>query len=132
MSIFVCSQKVFSRTAKVIVTVAFTTLLASCSSEPSASDIEGALRKQMEDEYVQAKRFAGGLGGNNADADEMMSAFEIKIADFEKIGCRPDGDKVHLCDVSFKISGGFMGKKGHEVAQPLRVARSDSRWIISR
>lgn len=116
-----------SLAATIAIVTSLSALLVSCSSEPSASEIEGAMQGQMKAEQAQMRAFAG----NNEAAQDILSAFSVQFTDFEKIGCREDGENAYLCDVRFTVTGGMAGKAGRDVTQPLRLVRSNDGWTLS-
>ncbi len=107
-------------------------VLVSCSGEPSASDIEAAINKAVDQQMKQAQSIAAGIGGNNATTNRMIEEMAISITDFDKIGCTADGEKAYRCDVRFKVSGGPLKEPPREVAQTVRVLDTDDGWVLMK
>lgn len=104
-------------------------LLASCSGEPSASDIEGAMTRAIEAQIKQAAGLAAGIGGSSEAASAMMEKMAVKISDFDKIGCTADGEKAYRCDVRYTVSGGPLNAAPRELAGTVRMVNTDDGWV---
>ncbi|MDF1609355.1 hypothetical protein PZ897_14305 [Hoeflea sp. YIM 152468] len=103
-------------------------LLAACSQEPSATDINKALNRAIREEQAQLKGLAAGLiGGDNPFGDLLA----IEVTDLEKIGCKESGDKAYVCDVRYTVKGGHFGNSGRSMAMPVRILNASDGWIAS-
>lgn len=115
---------------RVVMLAAAGLLLASCSGEPSASDIEGAMKQAIDAQMKQAAGLAAGIGGGNEAANRMMKEMAIEISDFDKIGCTADGEKTYRCDVRYSVSGGPMKVPPRPLAGTVRLASTDDGWVV--
>lgn len=107
-------------------------LLASCSGEPSASDISKALNSLIQQEQEQMKSLTAGLSaGLPGGANPLKDMMSIEVTDLEKIGCKEGGEKAYVCDVRYTIKGGMFGDNGRSMANPIRMLNSSSGWIAS-
>ncbi len=107
-------------------------LLASCSAEPSATDISKALNSMIQAEQRQLKGMtaglAAGLPGGKDPFSEMLS---IKVTELEKIGCSENGEKAYICDVRYTANGSMFGKEGRAVVTQLRMVNASDGWIAT-
>lgn len=115
---------------RVLVPGALAILLASCSGEPSESDIANALQKAMKAEREQLEALGAGLMGKSAP-NPMSDMLDIRIADVEKIGCQESGKNAYTCDVRYKVSGGLAGSAGRSMSAPVRMISASEGWVVS-
>ena len=87
-------------------------LLSGCSSEPSESDIENALKAQAAD-----PRFS-------TDAKAILATIKVK-----KLGCKPDDVTGYICTIEEKTEkAGFDGKKVR--IERARMIKGSEGWTI--
>jgi hypothetical protein len=107
-------------------------LLASCSGEPSASDISKALNGAIEAEQNQMKSLTAGLtAGLPSGASPVSEMMSIKVTDLEKIGCKESGEKAYVCDVRYTMKGGLFGDEGRAITTPIRMVKASDGWAAS-
>jgi hypothetical protein len=108
-------------------------LLASCSDEPSASDISKAMNASIQTEMQQVKALTAGLAAGlpSGTANPMDDLMSMQVSDLEKIGCSESGDNAYLCDVSYTLKGGIFGKKGKTMTAPVRMLNARDGWVAS-
>lgn len=92
--------------------------LAACSSEPSAGDIEQALRAKMEVGQLVAGEF---LGKKHA-ADLTFTLHDLK-----KIGCKSGESKtVYQCEAEVDATWPVFGRKKQTL--PFVLIKGDQGW----
>lgn len=103
--------------------------LSACSGEPSASDISNALQSALQNEKDQLYG-PGGMFGRSA-ANSFGDMVDFEISDFEKVGCKEDGENSYICNVSYTLSGGLFGKTRRPVAAPIHVVKASDGWTVA-
>jgi hypothetical protein len=105
-------------------------LLASCSGEPSATDISNALNGAIQAEQNQMKGMTAGFGGAGG-AKAISDMYSVQVSDLEKVGCKDSGENAFVCDVGYTVTGGMFGKSGRAMATPVRMIHAKSGWMVS-
>lgn len=76
--------------------------LSGCSGEPSSSDIEKAVRANVDQSNQQAKNFGGKFASDN---------LLTKVYGVKKVGCAAaQGSSGFNCDVEVDVSAPFVGR----------------------
>lgn len=95
--------------------------LAACGTGPSESDMNAAVKKQIEQSNQQLAAMGGMLGGAARGMAESMKVDAPKV---KKIGCKEDGQSAYRCDIE------VIGKQGQNVTSARFVKASDG-WVIT-
>lgn len=91
--------------------------LTACSGEPSQSDIETAIQKNIDESNEQIKSLAGG------------SDMKITLQSVKKINCVEAKDTGgYSCDVEIKATMPFIGEQ--QKTGNLRFIEKDGAWIV--
>jgi hypothetical protein len=94
--------------------------LVKGAAEPSASEIEKAVRADMDQSNQQEKNIGGGL-----IADNMLT----KVYGVKKLGCvAAQGASGFNCDVEIDVSAPFVGRS-KKVGQ-LRFVKGSDGWKV--
>jgi len=109
-------RKTVVRAASVL---AFSAVLAGCSSGPSESDVRRAVEHSLEvmnDEIVQ-------MAGSSAAA----RIDKFRLTDFDLLGCEEAGES-YSCDVEFSMDTPMMAV--NDKATSIRVRKTDDGWRV--
>jgi hypothetical protein len=107
-------------------------LLASCSAEPSGSDISKALNGSIKAEQNQLKGLTAGLtAGLPSGATPLGKMMSIEVTNLEKIGCMESGEQAYVCNVRYIVKGGLFGDNGRSMAVPVRMVHASDGWVVS-
>ncbi len=92
--------------------------LAACgSSEPSASDIDRAVRAHLSQSYAQLQQ----ISGTKSPIGEIHSV--------KKLGCKSDTDVSWRCDVEIDLSQ--LGERGRGPVL-LRFVKGSDGWTLAQ
>lgn len=96
--------------------------LAACSAGPSESDMNEAMKKQidMANKQLASIGNAGGSFGKSMAESMKMEAPKLK-----KIGCKGDGDNAYRCDVEVITKDGAQ-------ATNVRFVKGSEGWAASK
>ncbi len=95
----------------ILIAVAFGTLLAGCSSEPSEKDIQAAITKDQQ------------------ATPDMVKGIIPEVTSAKKVGCKADGEKAYLCDLEMEIKQMGMTNK---VVAPIRFVKVSDGWAMTK
>ena len=104
-------------------------LLAGCSSEPSSSDIESAVKKSVDDANKAAVEMATAFAGAKTMEKMKDSIPQAKVNSAKKIGCKEDGKNAYRCDVEYDVEQPMMGRI--QKVMPMRFVKGSSGWAVS-
>lgn len=111
-------MKRHARTIILPATAILLLVLGGCSSEPSADDIEKALKANTE----QAVQKAKSLG--------MENMFNITLHAVKKLGCSPaQGEAGYNCDVEMDATLPLAGRTKN-VAK-VRLVKGSDGWVVA-
>ena len=113
-------QSIVQKSAQLAAVAVVAALLAGCSGEPSAGDIEKAVKASV----TQSQEAMSKMAGSNAQAAEMAKSMMPTVHSVNKIGCKADGDKAYNCDVELDMETGITGRKKQTV--PVRMVKGSS------
>lgn len=99
-------------------------LLAGCSGEPSARDMEKAVAKSIQDTLDQAKQFVHALGGRNAPQVQDFGGFDS----FEKVSCNELQDNRGW-NCEFRFTATFNGQT-ETATERGRFFQTDKGWVV--
>ena len=103
--------------------------LAGCSSEPSANDIDSAVRKSTDDANKAAIEMATAFVGAKA-VESMKGAIpQLKINSAKKVGCKEDGTNAYKCDVEYDAEQPLIGRIQKIV--PMRFVKGSNGWAVA-
>ena len=103
--------------------------LTACSSEPSASDIDSAVRKSTDDANKAAIEMATAFAGAKA-VESMKDAIpQLKICSAKKVGCKEDGTNAYKCDVEYDAEQPLMGRV--QTIVPMRFVKGSNGWAVA-
>lgn len=95
--------------------------LAGCSSGPSESEMNEAVRKKVDRNNKQLEAAVGGaLGSANQD---MLKFMKTVAPEVKKISCKEDGRNAYLCDIA-------LGDGGHKTVVPARFVKASDGWEV--
>jgi len=117
-------MKLFAGVAAVLILI-----LTGCSSEPSASDIESAVKKSVDDSNKAAVEMATAFAGAKA-VESMKDAIpQAKVNSAKKVGCKEDGKDAYKCDIELDGEQPMMGRVQKIV--PMRFVKGSNGWVVS-
>lgn len=113
-------QKSLSQTHQRLTTVALALLagvLAGCSGEPTAGDIDKTVRTYMSESQTQLQRISG------------MNTSLGEIHEVKKLGCKSDTDVSWRCDVELDMT-----QRGNRAKGPasFRFVKGTDGWALGQ
>lgn len=98
--------------------------LTGCSGEPSESDIQTAIKSEMDKSVQDADKFAGNMGSS------MMKDMLPTIYGVHKIGCTKDQGASYTCDVEVDASTTFSGRK--KAVTKMTLVKGSDGWVLQK
>lgn len=96
--------------------------LSGCSGGPSNSDIEKAIKANVEQATQQAKNMGG-----SAVSESMLP----KVYGVKNLGCAKEKDATgYICDVEVDASAPFVGRS--KQVGKMRFIKGSDGWVISQ
>lgn len=107
----------------IVLLAAAATLLAGCSGEPSAADIEGAYRAHLD----TATRATAAMMGPKMAA--QLKELTPQLHALKKISCAPHDDaKVYTCQVEVDMTAPMLGR--HKQVVPMVLVETADGWRL--
>lgn len=109
-----------ARGTRHLVLAAGAVLLAACSGEPSANDVEKAVFANAAQGSAQMEQLSRG----------SSKSFIPQVHSVKKLGCRQETDTAYLCDIELDMTSpqGVRGK----VPTSMRFIKASEGWAASR
>jgi outer membrane murein-binding lipoprotein Lpp len=109
---------------KILIVSAFsvaTLALTGCSGEPSSSDIEKAVKANIDQVNKQMQEMGGPLGNK----------MQTEVHEIKKIGCAKAEDNAgYNCDVEMDMTAPMIGR--NKSVGKLRLVKGSDGWVVTQ